>query len=91
MSFLNIRDPAERATLVKEYGTAMKTIKQHNMVNQEMKLGIGDELQTLFHPIVNATKQVAEESRKELKSMKEMLTGIDRALTSQRAECYTTG
>ena len=35
-----------------------------------MKLAIGDELQTLFHPIVNATKQVAEETRKELAPMK---------------------
>ena len=38
----------------------------HNMMNREMKLAIGDELQTLFHPIVNATKQAAEETRKEL-------------------------
>ena len=35
-----------------------------------MKLAIGDELQTLFHPIVNATKQAAERTRKELESMK---------------------
>ena len=56
--------------LVKEYVTATKTVKQHNMVNREMKLAIGDELQTLFHPIVNATKQVAEETRKELAPMK---------------------
>ena len=48
MSFLDIKDPAERATLVKEYGPAMKTVKQRNMVNREMKLAIGDELQTLF-------------------------------------------
>ena len=52
--------------LVKEYVKAMKTVKQRNMVNREMKLAIGDELQTLFHPIVNATKQAAEESGKEL-------------------------
>ena len=70
MSFLDIKDPAERATLVKEYVTAMKTVKQRNMVNREMKLAIGDELQTLFHPIVNATKQAAEETRKELAPMK---------------------
>ena len=56
MSFLDIKDPTERATLVKEYITAMKTVKQRNMVNREMKLAIGDELQTLFHPIVNATE-----------------------------------
>ena len=39
------------------------------MVNREMKLAIGDELQTLFHPTVNAAKQVAEETRIELEPM----------------------
>ena len=74
MSFLDIKDPAERATLVKEHVTAMKTV---NMVNREMKLAIGDELQTLFHSIVNATKQAAEETRKELAPMKKQLTDIE--------------
>ena len=55
------------------------------MVNRELKLPIGDELQTLFHPIVNATKQTAEEARKELAQMKKKLTDIDGALTAQRA------
>ena len=86
MSSLDIKDPAERATLVKEYVTAMKTAKQRNMVNREMKLAIGDELQTLFHPIVNATKQAAEEPRKELAPMKKTLTDIDGALAAQRVE-----
>ena len=56
------------------------------MVNQEMKLANGDELQTLFHPIVNATKQAAEETRKELAPMKKTLTDIDGALTVQRVD-----
>ena len=80
MLFLDIKDPAKRATLVKEYVTAIKTVKQRNTVNREMKLAIGDELQTLFHPIVNATKQAAEETRKELALMKKTLTDIDGAL-----------
>ena len=80
MPFLDIKDPAERVTLVKEYVAAMKTIKQRNMVNREMKLVIEDELQTLSHPNVNATKQVAEETRKELTPMKKTLTDIDGAL-----------
>ena len=33
------------------------------MANREMKLAIGDKLQTLFHPIVNANKQASEETR----------------------------
>ena len=77
MSFLDIKDPAERA-LVKEYVTALKTVKQRNMA-------IGDELQTLFHPIANPTKQVAEETRKVLEPMKRTLTDIDGALALQRA------
>ena len=66
--------------LVKMYVTAMKTVKQCNMMKREMKLAIGDELQTLFHPIVNATKQAAEETRKELEPMKKTLADIDGAL-----------
>ena len=80
MSFLDIKEPAERATLIKEYVTAMKTVKQRNMMKREMKLAIGNELQTLFHPIVNATKQAAEETRKELKPIKKKLSDIDGAL-----------
>ena len=80
MSYLDIRDPAERATLVKEYDTAMKTVNQGNMIKRELKLAIGDELQTLFHPIVNATKQAAEETKKELEPMKKTLADIDGAL-----------
>ena len=80
MSFLDIKDPAERATLVKEYVTAMKTFKQRNVAKRDLKLAIGDELQTLFHPIVNATKQAAEETRKELEPMKKTLADIDGAL-----------
>ena len=82
MLFLDINDPSKRAALVKEYVTAMKTVKQSNMVNCEMKQAIGDELQTLFHLIVNATKQAAEETRKEPAPMKNTLTDIDGALNS---------
>ena len=59
------------------------------MVNREMKLAIGDELQTLFHPIVNVTKQAAEETRKELAPMKKTLTDIDGALAAQRVDAIT--
>ena len=84
MSFLDIKDPAGRATLVNENVTALKTVKQRNMVNRNMKLAIRDELQTLFYPIVDATKEAAEETRKELAPMKKTLTSIDRDLTAQR-------
>ena len=75
MSFLDIKYPAERATLVKEYVTAIKSVKQRNMVNREMKLAIGDELQTLFCPIVNATEQAAEETRERARTNEENVNG----------------
>ena len=56
------------------------------MVNREMKLAIGDELHTLFHPIVSATKQAAGETRKELAPMKRTLTDFDGALTAQHVD-----
>ena len=52
MSFLDTKDPAKRIALVDEYVKAMKTVRRRNMVNREMKLEIGEELQTPFHPIV---------------------------------------
>ena len=64
----------------------MKTVKQRNMANRKLKLAIGDELQTLFHSIVNATKQAAEETRKELEPMKKTLAVIDRALKPVAAQ-----
>ena len=79
MSFLDIKDPAEKATLVRACYSD-EFCQQRNMVNREMKLAIGDELQTLFHPIGNATKQAAEETRKELAPIKKTLTDIDGAL-----------
>ena len=80
MSFLDLKDPAERATLVKEYVTSLNTVKQRNMANRELKLAIGDELQTLLHPIVNATKQAAEVTRKYPEPLKKTLADIDGAL-----------
>ena len=48
----------------------MKTVRRRNMVSCEMKLAIGEELQTLFHPIVSATKQAAEKTVEELAPVK---------------------
>ena len=83
MSFLDINDPAKRTALVDEYVKAMKTVRRRNMVNREMKLAIGEEVQTLFHPIVSATKQAAEKTTGELVIVKKALEDIDGALRAQ--------
>ena len=81
MSFLDIKDPAKRMALVDEYVKAMNT--DHNMVNRKMRLAIGEELQTLFHPIVSATKQAAEKTAEELVPVKKALEDIDGALKAE--------
>ena len=77
MSFLDINDPTKRMALVDEYVKAMKTIRQRSMVNREMKLAIGEDLQTLFHPIVSATKLAAEKTVEEMVPVKYALEDID--------------
>ena len=84
MSFLDIKNPAERTALANEYVKAMKTIRKHNMVNREMELAIGEELQTLFHPIVTTTKQTADKTVEELVPVKKALEDIDGALRAQQ-------
>ena len=73
MSFLDIKFPAKRTALVDEYLKAMKTVRRRNTVNREMKLVFGEELQTLFHPFVSATKQAAEKIAEELVLVKKAL------------------
>ena len=84
MSFLDIKDPAKRMALVVEYVKAMNTVRRRNMVNREMKLAIGEELQTLFHPSVSATKRAAEKTAKELVPVKKASEDIDGALKAQQ-------
>ena len=90
MSFHDIKDPAKRATLVEEYITAMKTVKQGNMTNREMKLAIGGKLLNLFHPIVHVTKQAAEEATKEIAPLNHSQIGRvldDYTLCGNRSIC----
>ena len=74
---LDIKDPAKLTALVDEY---VKAIRQRNMASREMKLAIGEELHTLFHPIVSAAKQAAEKTAEELVPVKKALEYIDGAL-----------
>ena len=83
VSFLDAKDPAKLTALVDEYGKAMKTVHQRNMANREMKLAIGEELQTLFHPIVSTTKQAAEKTAEKLVPVKKALEDIDGALKTE--------
>ena len=80
---------SETNVLVDEYAKAMKTVRQRNMVNREMKLAIGEELHILFHPIVSATKQAAKKTAEELAPVWKALEDIDGTLKAQQ-RCHTT-
>ena len=84
MSFLDIKDPARRTALVDEYVKARKTVRRRNMVNREKKLAIWEELHTLFHPIVSATKQAAEKTTEVLVPVTKALEDIDGASKAQQ-------
>ena len=90
MSILDIKDPAKRTALVDEYVKAMKTVRRRNMLNLEIKLAIGEELQALFHPIVSATKQAAEKTAEELVPVQEASEDIDGALKAQQQHTIPT-
>ena len=87
MSFPDIKDPAGIATLIEEYVTAMKTVKQPIMMNREMKLAIADELQTPSNSIQLSMRLNKRLKRlgKELTPMRKTLTDFDGALAAQRA------
>ena len=84
VSFLDIKDTAKRTALVDEYVKAMKTVRRRNIVNRERKLAIGEELQTLFHPIVSAThrplKEVYDATKQAAETTAEELVPVKKAL-----------
>ena len=55
---------------MKEYVDAMKMVRKWNIQTREIKLAIGEELQTLFQPIVKVTEKAAEGNKKELESLR---------------------
>ena len=75
-SFLDIKNPARRNELVKEYVNAMQTVRKRNMHTREEKLSIGVELDTLFRPVVQATEKAASENKKEMEELRGALNPV---------------
>ena len=76
MSFLDIKNPARRNELVKEYVDAMQTVRKRNMHTREEKLAIGEELDSLFKPVVQATEKAASENKKEMEELRGALNPV---------------
>ena len=85
MSFLDIKNPARRNELVQEYVDDMKTVRKRNLHTREEKLTIGEELNTLFKPVVQATEKAASEKKKEMEELRGALEkNADFAVTRPR-------
>ena len=67
---MSFKNPARRNELVKEYVDAMQTARKRNMHTREEKLAIGEELDTLFKPVVQATERAASENKKEMEELR---------------------
>ena len=76
MSFLDIKNPARKNELVQEYVNAMQTVRKQNMHTREKKLAIGEELDTLLKPVVQATEKAASENKKEMEELRGALNPV---------------
>ena len=83
MSFLDIK---KKGRVEKEYVDAMQTVRKRNMHTCEEKLAIGEELNTLFKPVVQATEKAASENKKEMEELRGTLNPIDFAATRRKVK-----
>ena len=76
--------------MVKEYVDAMQTVRKRNMHTREEKLAIGEELDTLFKPVIQATEKAASENKKEMEELRGALNPVDFAATRPSRRVRTT-
>ena len=70
------RDRFTEAELLSYKEVLFEETTEEWYAQREMKLAIGDDMKILFKPIVDATKETAEEVREELAPMKGTLIDI---------------
>ena len=67
MSFLDIKDPKKREEIVREYTKTLHDIRNASEDEKASGLRRQKELQTVFSPIVTATKESSKNITEELK------------------------
>ena len=72
--------------MVKGYVDAMHTVRKRNMHTREEKLAIGEELNTRFKPVVQATEKAASKNKKEMEELRGALNPIDFAATRRKVK-----
>ena len=80
MSFLNIKDPARRDELVRQYANTLHSIQQSNLNERLQNTTDEKELAKVFSPVVKATEAVKSTITKELnpltKDVRSLVDGI---------------
>ena len=83
MSFYSIKNPEERDAVIADYLATKKRIQQRNMNERAQDLAHSNELQEIFHPVIQSTKKSTEAITKELVPMQEEMKNINANLQHQ--------
>ena len=81
MSFLKIRDPVKRDSIVKEYLDLKKNIRGNLLSERTGEQDLQTDLSKFFKPITETQKATAREITEELKPFKEGIKNLPQAIT----------
>ena len=81
MSFLKIRDPAERNQMVEEYLDLKENIRDNLLSEKTGEQQLQTDLSKNFKPITETQKAAAKEITEELKPIKEGIESLPQAIT----------
>ena len=77
MSFQSIKDPEERDAVIADYLATKKRIQERNLKERGQDLAHSDELQAMFHPVIQSTEKSTAAITKELIPMQEEMKNIN--------------
>ena len=80
MSFLNIRDPVKRDSIVKEYLELKKNIRDNLLSERTGEQQLQTDLSKFFKPITKTQKATTKEITEELKPIKEGIEKLPKAI-----------
>ena len=73
MSFLRIKDPRKRDSIVADYLTTIKNIQDQNIDERSKDLTKVEHLQKIFKPVIQTTETATNEVKNEIKKLNKTL------------------
>ena len=86
MSFLNIKDPKKRDVIVADYLAMVKILQQRNLNEKAKDLARDENLNEMFNPVVQSTKESTEAIRRELAPLREEVKKLNENLAAKQAK-----